>query len=62
VPSASAIGDKVDRHATYHVYRIQRRGAGWRLRVSVRAYALDRGRFVPDNGGRLRLAVAAASP
>jgi 3',5'-cyclic AMP phosphodiesterase CpdA len=62
VPSASAIGNKVDRHATYHVYRIQRSGSGWRLRVSVRAYSLDRGRFVPEDGRRLRLALAAASP
>jgi 3',5'-cyclic AMP phosphodiesterase CpdA len=61
VPSASAIGDQVDRHATYHVYRIQRRADGWRLRVSVRGYVLDRGCFVPDDGGRLRLAVAATS-
>lgn len=61
VPSASAIGNKVDRHATYHVYRIQRQGAGWRLRVSVRAYSLDCGRFVPEDGRRLRLALAAAS-
>ena len=60
VPSASAIGAKVDRHATYHVYRIARAGAGWRLRVSVRAFSLDRGRFVPEDGRRLRLALAAA--
>jgi 3',5'-cyclic AMP phosphodiesterase CpdA len=60
VPSASAIGTKVDRHATYHVYRIARAGAGWRLRVSVRAFSLDRGRFVPEDGRRLRLALAAA--
>ena len=60
VPSASAIGGKVDRHATYHVYRIARVDAGWRLRVSVRAFSLDRGRFVPEDGRRLRLALAAA--
>jgi predicted MPP superfamily phosphohydrolase len=60
VPSASAIGAKVDRHATYHVYRIARAGAGWRLRVSVRAFSLERGRFVPEDGRRLRLALAAA--
>ena len=60
VPSASAIGRKVDRHATYHVYRIARVDAGWRLRVSVRAFSLDRGRFVPEDGRRLRLALAAA--
>jgi 3',5'-cyclic AMP phosphodiesterase CpdA len=59
VPSASAIGSRVDRHATYHVYRIARVDAGWRLRVSVRAFALDRGRFVAEDGRRLRLALAA---
>jgi 3',5'-cyclic AMP phosphodiesterase CpdA len=60
VPSASAIGRKVDRRATYHVYRIARRGTGWRLRASARAFSLDRGRFLPDDGGRLRLALAGA--
>ena len=60
VPSASAIGDDVDRYATYHVYRIARRDEGWRLRVSVRAFSLDRGRFVSDDGRRLRVALAAA--
>ena len=62
VPSASALGGKVDRYATYHVYRIARVDAGWRLRVSVRAFSLDRGRFVPEDGRRLRLALAAAAP
>jgi 3',5'-cyclic AMP phosphodiesterase CpdA len=61
VPSASAIGKKVDRHATYHVYRISRGDAGWRLRVSVRAYSPDLGRFIPEDGRRLRLALAAAA-
>jgi 3',5'-cyclic AMP phosphodiesterase CpdA len=61
VPSASAIGGGVDRHATYHVYRIVRREAGWRLRVSVRAFSADRGRFVPEDGRRLRLALAATA-
>jgi 3',5'-cyclic AMP phosphodiesterase CpdA len=60
VPSASAIGRKADRHATYHVYRIARTNAGWRLRVSVRAFSLDRGRFVPEDGRRLREALASA--
>ncbi len=60
VPSASAVGAKVDRHATYHVYRIARADGGWRLRVSVRAFALDRGQFVPEDGRRLRLALASA--
>jgi hypothetical protein len=60
VPSASAIGRKVDRHATYHVYRIARADGRWRLRVSVRAFSLDRRRFVPENGRRLREALAAA--
>ena len=61
VPSGSAIGDKVDRYATYHVYRIERRASGWRLRVSVRAFSLDRGRFVPEDGRRLRIALATAA-
>ncbi len=55
VPSASAIGKKVDRYAAYHLYRIRRVETGWRLAVSVRAFSLDRGRFVPDDG-------AAAAP
>ena len=59
VPSASAIGKKVDRHATYHVYRIARDNGGWRLRVSVRAFSPERRRFVPEDGRRLRLALAA---
>jgi len=62
VPSASAIGKKVDRYATYHVYRICRVDDGWRLRVSVRSYSLERGRFVAEDGRRLRLALAAAAP
>jgi 3',5'-cyclic AMP phosphodiesterase CpdA len=60
VPSASAIGKKVDRHATYHVYRIAQGAAGWRLRVSVRAFSPEQRRFVPEDGRRLRLALAAA--
>jgi 3',5'-cyclic AMP phosphodiesterase CpdA len=59
VPSASAIGRHADRHATYHVYRIRREGEGWRLRVAVRAYSLPDHRFVPDDGRRLRTALAA---
>jgi hypothetical protein len=41
------------------VYRIARVDAGWRLRVSVRAFSLERGRFVPEDGRRLRLALVA---
>jgi 3',5'-cyclic AMP phosphodiesterase CpdA len=59
VPSASAIGKKVDRHATYHVYRIARGESGWRLRVSVRAFSPEQRRFVAEDGRRLRLALAA---
>jgi 3',5'-cyclic AMP phosphodiesterase CpdA len=60
VPSGSAIGRRVDRYATYHVYRIARADGGWRLRVSVRAFSLDRGCFVPGDGRRLREALAMA--
>jgi 3',5'-cyclic AMP phosphodiesterase CpdA len=60
VPSASAIGRKVDRHATYHVYRIARGNGGWRLRVSVRAFSPAHRCFIPEDGRRLRLALAAA--
>ena len=60
VPSASAMGREIDRHATYHVYRIARADAGWRLRISVRAFSLDRRRFVAEDGRRLREALAAA--
>ena len=61
VPSASAIGKHADRHATYHVYRIRREGSGWHLRVGVRAYSLPDGRFVAEDGRRLRAALAAAA-
>lgn len=60
VPSASAVGKDADRHATYHVYRIARGDGGWRLRVSVRAFSPALGRFVPEDGRRLRSALAAA--
>jgi len=60
VPSASAIGKHVDRYATYHLYGIRRGAAGWSLRVAVRTYSLDRGRFVSDDGRRLRQALAGA--
>lgn len=60
VPSASAIGERAERHATYHLYRIARREAGWRLRVSVRAFSLQRGGFVAEDGRRLRQALAVA--
>jgi 3',5'-cyclic AMP phosphodiesterase CpdA len=59
VPSASAIGKHADRHATYHLYRIGREGERWRLRVAVRAYSLHDRRFVPEDGRRLRAALAA---
>jgi len=59
VPSASAIGKHVDRHATYHLYRIRREGERWRLRIAVRAYSLHDKRFLPEDGRRLRAALAA---
>ena len=61
VPTASAIGGKLERWATYHVYRIQRHESGWRLLVSVRTYSVDGGRFIAEDGGRLRRVLAAAS-
>jgi len=61
VPSASAVSHRADRCAAYHLYRIRRVGAGWRLAVSVRAYSPGGGRFVADDGRRLRLALASAS-
>lgn len=48
VPSASAIGGKAGHGAQYHIYRIRRGDDGWRLSISVRAYAPDRRRFVPE--------------
>jgi len=42
------------------VYRIARANGGWRLRVSVRAFSPEHRRFVPEDGRRLRLALAAA--
>jgi len=59
VPSASAIGNRVDRHATYHVYRISRKEKCWRLRVSVRSFSPARGRFIAEDARRLRQALAA---
>jgi len=59
VPSASAIGKHTDRHATYHLYRIRRDGDRWRLRIAVRAYSLHDKRFLPEDGRRLRAALAA---
>jgi 3',5'-cyclic AMP phosphodiesterase CpdA len=61
VPSASLVGADAERHATYHVYRVQRDGAGWRVRVSVRAFSLERGRFDREDGRRLRIALAGAA-
>ena len=59
VPSASAIGKHTDRHATYHLYGIRRDGDRWRLRIAVRAYSLHDKRFLPEDGRRLRAALAA---
>lgn len=61
VPSASALSHRADRCAAYHLYRIRRVGAGWRLAVSVRAYSPGGGRFVADDGRRLRLALASST-
>lgn len=60
VPSASAVGSKAERNATYHLYRISRAASGWRLRVCVRSYSLQSGRFHAEDGRRLRLALSAA--
>ena len=54
-----AIGKHVDRYATYHLFRIRRSETGWKLSVAVRTFSLDRGRFVADDGRRLRQALAA---
>jgi 3',5'-cyclic AMP phosphodiesterase CpdA len=59
VPSASAVGHQADRHATYHLYRIARAASGWRLRISVRSFSLQSGRFAAEDGRRLRVALAA---
>lgn len=53
-PSTSLLHHEVDRYARYHVYRIAREPIGWRLRVAVRAYAPERGRFEPASGSALR--------
>jgi 3',5'-cyclic AMP phosphodiesterase CpdA len=60
VPSASAVGHRADRHATYHLYRIARAASGWRLRISVRSFSLQSGRFAAEDGRRLRVALGAA--
>ncbi len=53
-PSTSLLHHEADRCARYHVYRIARERTGWRLRVAVRAYAPERGRFEPASGSALR--------
>lgn len=61
VPSASAVSNKSDHLAKYHVYRIRGGSDGWQLKVSVRAYAPDRARFVPSAPDHLDAALTATA-
>jgi 3',5'-cyclic AMP phosphodiesterase CpdA len=49
VAPASALGKTSGRSAGYHLYRIGRHDRGWDMRISVRAYSAEKGRFVPGD-------------
>ena len=47
VAPASALGKASGRGARYHLYHIGRHDRGWDMRISVRAYSAETGRFGP---------------
>lgn len=55
VPSASGIGLKPEYRAQYHLYRFQRQGAGWALRISVRGFDINKQAFVHEREHTLTL-------
>jgi 3',5'-cyclic AMP phosphodiesterase CpdA len=56
VPSASARPSHNKDHARYHLYRIAKEGADWRIGVDVRGIGTDLHRFVPETGFTLHVA------
>lgn len=56
VPSVSDSGSHPQRSGRYHLYRFQRRAAGWTMLLSVRAYSHREGRFVAVEERELHLA------
>jgi len=56
VPSASARPSHDKDHARYHLYRIARDSAGWRIGVDVRGIGADLDRFLPESGFSLHVA------
>ena len=56
VPSASARPSHNKDHARYHLYRITREGADWRIDVDVRGIGADLRRFSPETGFTLHVA------
>ena len=55
VPSASGIGFKPEYRAQYHLYRFQRHGDEWILRVSVRGYDISKQVFFHERESTLEL-------
>ena len=49
VASASALRKASGRGARYHLYHIGRHDRGWDMRISVRAYSAEEGRFGPGD-------------
>jgi 3',5'-cyclic AMP phosphodiesterase CpdA len=47
VAPASALRKAPGRGARYHLYHIRRHDGGWDVQISVRAYSVEKGRFVP---------------
>jgi 3',5'-cyclic AMP phosphodiesterase CpdA len=56
VPSASARPSHKKDHARYHLYRITREGADWRIGVDVRGMDNGHDHFSPENGFTLNVA------
>ncbi len=56
VPSASARPTAHRDHSRYHLYRIERQGADWRIEVEVRGVAAGLDRFVAEPGFALTVA------
>jgi 3',5'-cyclic AMP phosphodiesterase CpdA len=49
VAPASALDKAPGRGARYHLYHIGRHDGGWDVRILVRAYSAENGRFAPDD-------------
>jgi 3',5'-cyclic AMP phosphodiesterase CpdA len=57
IPSASAIGHKPGRRAQYYLYQVRRCAENWSVRVRVRGYQADSGRFAQQQERYLSLPV-----